>query len=190
MAEIDEGSVIKHECNKQLYNALMRGDEEKVIYLCQNIKEGPLHILTIHNDTVLHMATYTKQKDLVLNLLKLFPSQDNFLKLSTFQNDIGNTVLHEAVTSDRIVPAASEMLRICPGLLDMHNFRGETALFQAARYGKIRMFEFLDHQVKNFVESNHADYRDFHRRSDNTTILHISILSEHFGKYISKPFVF
>uniref|UniRef100_A0A5B7ALN6 PGG domain-containing protein n=1 Tax=Davidia involucrata TaxID=16924 RepID=A0A5B7ALN6_DAVIN len=167
--------------NKELYAALMSGDERKVIELCRQIPEGPLHILTIHNDTVLHMATYSKQKELVLNLLKEVP--ENQSDKLTHQNEIGNTILQEAATSNRIVPAAEEMLRRAPELLSMRNRNGETALFRAARFGKNDMFRFLDDQVNKILGSDHgreADRKAFYHRNDNTTILHISILNEYF----------
>ncbi|XP_059661987.1 ankyrin repeat-containing protein At5g02620-like isoform X2 [Cornus florida] len=179
MAHISDDA--KHTCNKELYDALITGDEDKVVELCRNIPEGPLHILTIHNDTVLHMATYSKQNDLVLKLLEEFPG--SHLDKMSLQNDIGNTILHEAATSNRNVPVAKEMLRREPKLLYMRNQGGETALFRAVRYGKKEMFEFLDGEViKKIFESEggEEDQEAFYRREDKTTILHMSILTEYF----------
>ncbi|KAL7244274.1 hypothetical protein ACSBR1_016499 [Camellia fascicularis] len=160
----------------------MRGDGNKVIEHCRKIPHGPLHILTIHNDTVLHMATYSKQKQLVLELLQLLPDKDR--KMIMAENDIGNTILHEAATCNRIVLAAKEMLRKTPELLRKKNKRGETALFRAARYGKMEMFKFLDDEVNRVCENERIEKtegcREFYQRDDNTTILHISILTEHF----------
>ncbi|XAR53820.1 hypothetical protein NMG60_11022509 [Bertholletia excelsa] len=129
------------------------------------------------------MATYSKQKNLVLNLLRQLPEADTH-KLAT-ENDIGNTILHESATSNRIVPAAGEMLRRAPELLELKNLRGETALFRAARYGKMQMFRFLDEQVKECPVSEEEEgmlegRRKFYQRDDKTNILHISILTEHF----------
>ncbi|KAA8515560.1 hypothetical protein F0562_018829 [Nyssa sinensis] len=170
----------KHGINKELYTALMNGDGGRVIELCRRIPEGPLHILTVHNDTVLHMATYSKQKDLVLELLRELP--ESHLDKMFHQNDIGNTILHEAATSNRIVPAAMEMLRRAPKLLSIHNKRGETALFRAARYGKIEMFEYLDGEVNKIFGSEGGEEarKSFYQRDDKTTVLHISILTEFF----------
>ncbi|THG17091.1 hypothetical protein TEA_008169 [Camellia sinensis var. sinensis] len=174
----------QHKTNRHLYEALMGGDGKKVIELCKQIPEGPLHILTIHNDTVLHMAIYSKQKQLVRDLLEELHNRD--IQNMTLQNDIGNTVLHEAATSNRIVLAAKEMLQKAPKLLSMHNRRGETALFRAARYGKLEMFKFLDGEVKRIFGSEGEEEVEeegrkvFYERDDKTTILHISILTEHF----------
>ncbi|KAI7999609.1 Ankyrin repeat-containing protein ITN1 [Camellia lanceoleosa] len=178
-----ENDEKKHELNRDLYSALMRGDGNKVIEHCKKIPHGPLHILTIHNDTVLHMATYSKQKELVLELLRLLPDKDR--KMIMAENDIGNTILHEAATCNKIVLAAKEMLRKTPELLRNKNKRGETALFRAARYGKMEMFKFLDDEVNRVCENERIEKtercREFYQRDDNTTILHISILTEHFG---------
>ncbi|XP_047311078.1 ankyrin repeat-containing protein At5g02620-like [Impatiens glandulifera] len=171
--------------DKNLYEALMKGEGEKVIEICKKYDEGPLHVVTIHNDTVLHMATYSKQKHLVLNLLKNLP--DHAMTKITTQNGIGNTILHEAATSNRIVPAALYMLERAPDLLEKRNKRGETALFRAARYGKAIMFRFLEAQVKDFLISKKFQGDElvearlkFYQRDDKTTILHISIITEHF----------
>ncbi|KAA8520155.1 hypothetical protein F0562_014411 [Nyssa sinensis] len=171
----------KHGYNKEMYAALMTGDGGRVIELCRRVPDGPLHILTIHNDTVLHMATYSKQKDLVLELLRELP--ENHLDKMTCQNDIGNTILHEAATSNRIVPAAMEMLRKAPKLLGIRNKRGETALFRAARYGKIEMFQFLDSEVNRIYgnEGREEVRKAFYQRDDKTTVLHMTILTEFFG---------
>ncbi|XAR53821.1 hypothetical protein NMG60_11022510 [Bertholletia excelsa] len=166
-----------------LYRALMSGNEKKVIELCKRVLEGPMHKLTIHEDTVLHMATYSKQKDLVLNLLRQWPEAKTN-KLTT-KNDTGNTILHEAATSNRLVPAAGEMLRRAPELLELKNLMGENALFRAARYGKMQMFKFLDEKFNECLASEGGVLEErrekFYQRNDETTILHISVLTEHFG---------
>ncbi|XP_028068437.1 ankyrin repeat-containing protein At5g02620-like isoform X1 [Camellia sinensis] len=186
-----ENEEKNHELNRDLYSALMRGDGNKVIEHCKNIPQGPLHKLTIHKDTVLHMATYSKQKQLVLQLLQLLPDEDSNEDIMA-ENDIGNTILHEAATCNTIVLAAKEMLRKAPELLRKKNKRGETALFRAARYGKMEMFKFLDDEVNRVCENERIEETkrctEFYQRKDNTTILHISILTEHFDLafYIAK----
>ncbi|XP_028068438.1 ankyrin repeat-containing protein At5g02620-like isoform X2 [Camellia sinensis] len=187
-----ENEEKNHELNRDLYSALMRGDGNKVIEHCKNIPQGPLHKLTIHKDTVLHMATYSKQKQLVLQLLQLLPDEDSNEDIMA-ENDIGNTILHEAATCNTIVLAAKEMLRKAPELLRKKNKRGETALFRAARYGKMEMFKFLDDEVNRVCENERIEETkrctEFYQRKDNTTILHISILTEHFGVSIEDTYM-
>ncbi|XP_052184033.1 uncharacterized protein LOC127796032 isoform X3 [Diospyros lotus] len=186
MALSGEDGYLSFQSN--LYEALMSGDENRVIQLCERVPEGPLYPLTIHNDTVLHMATYSKQENLVLRLLDKLPQSQNG-KMDA-KNDIGNTILHEAATSSKIVPAARAMLGRAPYLLEMRNERGETALFRAARYGKMEMFRFLDEQVKESFKSKEEEkvdkelfekaLKEMYVRDDKTTVLHICVLTEHF----------
>ncbi|KAL7216041.1 hypothetical protein ACSBR1_028064 [Camellia fascicularis] len=167
--------------SKEIYIALMREEADKVLELCKEFQDGPLHVITIHKDTVLHMATYSKQTDLVLELLKMVSA--NHLHKMTHQNGVGNTILHEAATSDKLVPAAREMLRMAPQLLDVCNCFNETALYRAARFGKLDMFKLLDHevnQIRRTVRDIEAYSKAFYQKKDNDTILHTSIVMEEF----------
>ncbi|KAL7213609.1 hypothetical protein ACSBR2_016189 [Camellia fascicularis] len=174
----------RHIKNRELYRALLSGNENRVIELCKQVQNGPLHELTIHHDTVLHMATYGKQEELVLSLLREVPETENHMLEA--KNDIGNTILHEAATSNKLIPAAQEMLRRVPTLLHERNRSGETALARAARYGKMEMFKFLDCEVKRTFmsdgkeEDGEEGHIDFYRRDDKSTILHGAVYSEHF----------
>ncbi|KAI7999313.1 Ankyrin repeat-containing protein [Camellia lanceoleosa] len=130
------------------------------------------------------MATYSEQTQLVLELLQLLPDKDSN-EMIMAENDIGNTMLHEAAACNRTVVVAKEMLRKAPELLRKKNKRGETALFRAARYGKMEMFKFLDDEVNRVCENDGIEEtegcREFYQRDDNTTILHVSTLAGHFG---------
>uniref|UniRef100_A0A7N2LT09 Uncharacterized protein n=1 Tax=Quercus lobata TaxID=97700 RepID=A0A7N2LT09_QUELO len=55
---------------RELYNAILKEDVGKVIELCEGFDDHAMHGLTIHGDTVLHVATYSKQTGLVLRLLE------------------------------------------------------------------------------------------------------------------------
>ncbi|KAL7604503.1 ankyrin repeat-containing protein At5g02620 [Lactuca sativa] len=162
--------------NANLYEALMSQTDDKVIELCKRIPKGPLHTLTIHEDTVLHMATYHKKTDLVLKLLDMVSECDTH-KL-TWQNNGGNTILHETGTNNKTVKVAVELLRRAPMLLNMTNKEGETALFYAARHGKTRPFRFLHDEVRRAIQG--PDLATFLRRDDQFTILHIAVLSRNY----------
>ncbi|CAH1423745.1 unnamed protein product [Lactuca virosa] len=162
--------------NSQLYEALMQKDDDKVLDICASIPKGPLHTVTIHEDTVIHIATYHKKNDLVLQLLNMVPLCDSH-KL-TWQNNGGSTILHEAGTNNRTVVAAAEMLRRAPMLLSMSNKQGETALFYAARHGKTKIFKFLHDQVTKTNQG--PDLKTFLLRDDRSTILHLAILSRNY----------
>ncbi|CAK7351521.1 unnamed protein product [Dovyalis caffra] len=165
----------KQKINGHLYHALMTGDKKKVADLCQRIPDHALHVITVNDDTVLHMATYAKEATLVEKLLDELP--DHHVDKLTRQNRVGNTILHETATSNHAVAVADKLLKRAPGLLGMRNHNGETALFRAARYGKTDMFNTLAAKVSAYDEDSLQFYV---QRSDKTTILHIAILSEHF----------
>jgi ankyrin repeat protein len=167
-----------HRLNAELYHALLKedADPEKVKQLCAEVDERGLHILTIHDDTVLQAATYSRQTDLVLSLLDALPVCH--LDKMTRQNHNGNTILHDAATSNQSIKVAEKVLEKAPGLLCMRNHLGETALFQAVRYGKQEMFDFLVKRIDSYPEANK---QLFLQRSDKTTILHMAILGQHFG---------
>ena len=116
----------KHRLNALVYDALRREDEEKVIKLCEDFEEQGLHILTVHDDTVLQAATYAKKPTLVLRLLQELPDR-HFDKL-TRQNLAGNSILHETAISNQSLEVAKKVLEKAPGLLCMRNNLGETAL--------------------------------------------------------------
>lgn len=168
--------------NANLYEALMSQTDDKVIELCKRIPKGPLHTLTIHEDTVLHMATYHKKTDLVLKLLDMVSECDTH-KL-TWQNNGGNTILHETSTNNKTVKVAVELLRRVPMLLNMTNKEGETALFYAARHGKTKPFRFLHDEVSRAIQG--PDLATFLRRDDQFTILHIAVLSRNYSKCVSQ----
>ncbi|XP_071709711.1 uncharacterized protein [Rutidosis leptorrhynchoides] len=161
--------------NAELYQALMTEDNARVIHICRIIPKGPLHTVTIHNDTVLHMATYHKNVDLALQLLDLVTPCD-YHKL-TWQNNGGNTILHETGTNSGTVKIAEELLRKAPMLLNITNREGETALFYAARHGKTKPFNFLHEECRAIAA---AHYKTFLKRDDGFTILHIGILSRNY----------
>lgn len=141
-------------------------------------------MVTIHEDTVLHLATYSKQVNLVLELLERVP-HDQLYKLRR-PNKIGNTILHEASTLDILVPAAKEMLLKAPDLLYMRNTYGETPLYRSVSYGKIRMFKFLDDEIKKRKQITKVDVEPdregYYQMPEKTTILHTAVVIEKFGK--------
>lgn len=165
--------------NGELYNALLKEEMENVIKLCERVPDRAMHVVTIHKDTVLHLATYSKQAELVHRLMQALP--DHLTEKMTCKNDTGNTVLHEAATLDDCsVGIAKKMLEKAPKLLNICNELGESVLFQAARYGKTRIFNFLAFEILKY---DVAEQKRFSQRTDKTTMLHIAILAHHFGKF-------
>ncbi|KAL5831148.1 hypothetical protein ACOSQ4_016502 [Xanthoceras sorbifolium] len=169
--------IDKHKINSELYHALMISeDEKKVIELCRKVSDHALHILTIHDDTVIHMAVYSKKTDLVLKLLDELP--EVYLDKMTRQNRAGQTILHQTATSNHALPVAEKVLKKAPGLLGMRNNNGETALFQSARYGKTEIFNFLAGKISAYDRTSKLPF--LQRSTDKTTVLHMSILTQHY----------
>ena len=163
----------------KLYDAILKEDVEKVKELCERFADHAMHRLTIHEDTVLHVATYSKQTGLVLRLLEALPHH-HIHKITTSKNVSGNTVLHEVATLDDCsVEVATKILEKAPELLSMRNELGESVLFQSARYGKIKIFNFLADKISKYDEDT---LKSLIQRNDKTTILHIAILAHQFGK--------
>ena len=91
MADMDDAKRI-HQLNGALYRALMEKKPKDVLGCFKSLPEdeGPLHKITIHKDTVLHMACYSKQRDLALELLQLLPPSVNQWLANT-KKDVDNT---------------------------------------------------------------------------------------------------
>ncbi|KAG5545368.1 hypothetical protein RHGRI_017743 [Rhododendron griersonianum] len=175
MAEI----AVDDEDSRELYIALVQGKSERVLELCQNFPDGPFQVVTIHDDTVLHVATSCKRVDLVHELLKMV-SVDQLDKL-TLQNNVGNTILHEASTSDKLVQAAKEMLIKAPELLNIRNDFDVTPLYRSVEFGRMNMFKFLDDLIRRQKQTTdqegdlEADPEVYYRRNSKVTVLHTAV---------------
>ena len=176
-----------HKLNSLLFNALKDKNTNEVIQLCQIAPDGPLHITGIHKDTVLHLACYSKQKDLAVKLVRLLPNNLN-RRLTEFENDVGNTLLHETATTNKMRYVATLLLAKEPKLLAAKNAQGETPLFRAARFGKIRLFKLLANEVDK--DNDEERRKDQFHSEDKTSILHIAIIAEHFGEFHKSLFFF
>ncbi|KAH7861292.1 hypothetical protein Vadar_024255 [Vaccinium darrowii] len=175
-------SEIEDQATRKAYRALLQKEaKEVVLEQCKKFSDGPFHLLTIHKDTVLQVATSCKRADLVHELLKMVPD-DQRHKL-THKNQVGNTILHEASTSNKLVPAAEEMLNKAPDLLNMRNNFGETPLYRSVVFGKMEMFEFLDQQIrkgKPIIDQRELERFHFYNKS-KTNILHAAVTNRTFG---------
>ena len=166
----------KHSLNAKLYKALENNETETVSQMCEEVDEHGLHILTILDNTVLHMATYANKSELVLRLLQELPNH-HLDKLGR-QNQLGDTILYmTAISNDKTHEVARKLLEKAPGLLCMHSNLGETALFWSVRYDNKEMFHYF---AKNILGYEYENQILFIQRTDKTTILHIAILSKNF----------
>ncbi|XP_056694762.1 protein ACCELERATED CELL DEATH 6 isoform X2 [Spinacia oleracea] len=98
-------------------------------------------------------------------------------------NAWGDTILHDASTSNKGLDLARKLLQKVPELLLARNKSGESSVFRATRYGRRKIFEFLAEEVDKFCDSDsnkEFDHLYFFQRDDNTTILHMAILTRNF----------
>lgn len=158
-----------------LYQALITKNQSDVLSRVPDDK-GSMHVVNIHEDSVLHVALFSMQVDLVDKLLDKLPKD---LTLMMNANATGNTILHEAATCDKFQSVAKRMLKLKPQLLTAMNKNKETPLFRAARYGQIKMFKLFDDKLKRTWGDEKA--KECHKKGDGSTILHAAIDAEHFG---------
>ncbi|KAL6333867.1 hypothetical protein AAG906_031166 [Vitis piasezkii] len=152
---------IRQESIADLYKALMKKDYENVAKVCHKLPEGPLQRISLHNDTVLHVAAHAAQSDVVLDLLNMLPKDLN------------------PATSHGMIDVTEELLRRDAGLLIACNNLGEKPIFCAARYGQTSMFDFLAWKM-GLGQQSPEDCKAHLQRNDGTTVLHISIATECF----------
>ncbi|GAA0142692.1 hypothetical protein LIER_42736 [Lithospermum erythrorhizon] len=170
----------------EAYDAIMdHGKDNKLIKICQLLPDGPLHKITMHGSTILHKAAYSKQKKLVSELLDMVFSNKKYQDLITRRDEKAcATFLHEMATSDEMVDAAQRVLAREPTMQYELNERGETPLFRSACYGKKDMFHFLHEEMKKDLGNVEQLKEFFKRPRDGSTILHMTVIAEHFGNNI------
>ncbi|XP_010666482.2 uncharacterized protein LOC104883632 [Beta vulgaris subsp. vulgaris] len=159
-----------------------RKKNEDVKKLCKETELGPLFVCNIQNNTVLHLACYFKNFELANDLLDSMPESSLDLLLVK-RNAWGSTVLHDASTSKHELGVVflKKLFHRVPTLLAQRTNMGETALFQAIRYGKRNVYKLLIEEVRKLcnIYTGH-DYLHYLRREDHTNVLHLAILTRRF----------
>ncbi|KAK1393309.1 hypothetical protein POM88_012365 [Heracleum sosnowskyi] len=123
-----------------IYRALTQKDGRKVRELCQGYPEGPFLALTQRRDSVLQKALYSRQVDLVLDLLadaKQRWQHDFHKKLGEHVNIRKNNILHVAATHDSCIQAAIKILEYADHLITSQNDVGESPILLAVRVGLV-----------------------------------------------------
>ncbi|KAK9683568.1 hypothetical protein RND81_10G150300 [Saponaria officinalis] len=184
--DIESGE--RYEATKSLYKALYgesESDARHVLEECGKLSNGALHVFTLHNNTPLHKTCYIKNYDLANKLLDQLPPDFPISRLM-FQNSCGNSLLHDSSTSNKGVEFITKLLTKAPGMLHQKNRWGETAAFQAVRYGRRHVFLYLVDKIDKLCAcpQNGFDHLYFFQRHDKTTILHMAILT---GYYEGEP---
>lgn len=159
-------------------------DEEQILQNCIKTMEGALLYCSLHYSTVLHVACSFKKFELAKKLLEIMDA--NKLSILPDRTDAwGDTVLHSAATSNKGIDVVRFLMDRVPYLLCQRNHRDESCVFNAIRYGKRKMFYFLAQEVDKFCVLNpQYDLLHFFLNRDNTTILHMAILTRQFGEFL------
>ena len=104
-------------------------------------------------------------------------------QLTAKDNNVDSSILHEVTASDTMKNEATKMVETDPELLLARNKLGETPIFCAAQHGQTEMFKFLAGKMK-LDERSPEDAKQYLRRNDKTTVLHISVVIECFDEFI------
>lgn len=183
---------------EKVYAALTRRDSEKVRELCSKhrTKAGPFLKLTERRQSVLQKALYSTQVDLVLKLLedaeKRWGRRNIERKLVMDVTANQDTIIHVAATHDDCIPAVEKIFNWTTQLLFYYNNKGESPIFNAVRYGQLKMFDFLNREyIKAFPDDE--DRLSMYTATDESSskgkyynILHVAIYNEHFGMFLFK----
>ncbi|KAM7262830.1 hypothetical protein ACFE04_000513 [Oxalis oulophora] len=160
---------------RELYDNIMKGDVVAVNKFYNKIKQDPPRNLTVHKDTVLHMAIVMRHENVAKEILKNhIRDQSTLLQPNVF----GDTILHEAAATP-MTGFVTELLSREPRLLSIPNINGEMPLFKAAYFGQTDMFKLLAEEVDKIGITDNVKLH-LTRESDKATILHITILAEFF----------
>lgn len=177
------------------YQAFIDGDWERLKSFVEQNTETVVYPLTVNKDTALHIAVYSGSTSLLSSIVAIAKRvAENSEKISPFliKNEYGNTALHEAAAAGDV--AAAKLLLNCERtLLDIKNKLGETPLYRAAAFGKTEMVKFIAAEIirsREEILQTHRQrapsFMSIHgKRDDSTSILHIAVQAEHFGKFIS-----
>ncbi|XP_038887507.1 uncharacterized protein LOC120077630 isoform X2 [Benincasa hispida] len=166
--------MMKGELQDYLYRNVKRRNWERVIAKCEEEIEALYLWLTEAMDTILHLAVYDNNFDVVDRLVRLIcrSQKEEILKL---KNERKNTPLH--------VAAAIGCVRMCQvigsvnkELVDERNKDGETPLFLAALHGHKKPFYCL----YDFCSMDPDRAAANCRRNNGDTILHHVLRTEQF----------
>ncbi|GLT50510.1 hypothetical protein SLA2020_239930 [Shorea laevis] len=161
------------------YVKALSNDWESIKTLYQTKRGALFHSVTPCGDTVFHIAAYMGSTELLQVLFEMVPASRKG-EVMMMKDMHGNTLLHEAATSNK-VDAAKFFIENAHGeratMLMSQNDSGETPLYRAAALGIKATVEYLANEVEN-AEGNLQD--NFTRGCDNLSILHIAIMNEQF----------
>nr|TKR68720.1 uncharacterized protein D5086_0000310010 [Populus alba] len=162
----------------------MKGDWQCMIKYCQEHFEKIHCPVTPSNDTVLHLAVYSKTEHPLKDLLEIMKKRELPLTETEFlkkRNKFGNTALHEATIYGKY-EAVRLLVERCPELLSISNDFGETPLFTAAEFAETEIVEFLIRSKPGQCVDDNGRLlpTHSHRTVDELSILSAAIIGQKF----------
>lgn len=176
---------------KEAYESAMKENWEAMV----DFYESGLNTMatmapvTVARDSALHVAVDSKKAYPLNVLLRIieesFPvdieSEPGISYPVFVVNAYGNTVLHQAATVGNY-EAVKLLAEKFPDLAKKTNEIGETPLFRAASFGETKIVDYLANKVPGQIEGDGKLSSVHRKRSTGTSILHVAVQGEHFGK--------
>ncbi|KAK7350562.1 hypothetical protein VNO77_09321 [Canavalia gladiata] len=162
------------------FKKIMKDDKKKL-----------LEWFDLFGNTPIHVATRSNNPQLLKELLDMVPEEDRWQALCK-ENREGNIVLHEIIFCKKVQMAdvvfefeknlkpwskeeTSEEKK--GSLVEFTNHKGESPLFRAAKYGKLKM---LKHMANYIATNKIGDIRTHFHRADQYSALHASVIGQYF----------
>ncbi|XP_027337036.1 uncharacterized protein LOC113850666 [Abrus precatorius] len=176
---------------KDAQKAAMRNQWQEFKKIMKEDKKNLLEWFDLFGNTALHVATRSNNPQLLKELLEMVPKEERWQALCKGNRE-GNTILHDIVFCKKVKMADvvfefEKDLQPWPkeevseqnkgSLIEFTNHKGETPLFRAAKYGKLKM---LKHMAKYIAIHDLGDIRNHFHRADNYSALHASVIAQYF----------
>ncbi|GKU89902.1 hypothetical protein SLEP1_g3974 [Rubroshorea leprosula] len=165
---------------KECYENAMKNEWESIKTMYRNCRFALYDGLTLSGDTVFHIAASKGSIELLQALFEMVPTYKKW-DVVMMEDIYGNTLLHEAATSNK-VDAAKFLVENAHGerltMLTKPNNSGETPMYRAAAFGIKATVEYMANEVEKEMGSLQAAI--FTKTNDNLSILQIAIINENF----------
>ncbi|EXB86897.1 hypothetical protein L484_007320 [Morus notabilis] len=176
---------------KELFEHIRKGEWNQVVEVHERDREAfTTRIASYTGDTAFLLAISEGKEGIVEKLVALINNWDKITpskakEIVGFQNEKGRTSLHAAAgTGSKTL--CELIARVDPSLVVARDYKGESPVFRAVRYGRMQVFLFL-HDLALAHRAHRADRAHTSLSSirycwndDDQTILHNAIIRENF----------
>ncbi|KAJ8749511.1 hypothetical protein K2173_025706 [Erythroxylum novogranatense] len=161
---------------KILFELVMKAEWKKVVEKYRENANSYDVQITKSKDTVLHIAVFDGQEEIVVELVSVMlrECKDRAMSALATQNEQGDTPLHIAASLGS-VKMCKCIAKANSSLLTTPNHNSDTPLFLAVRHGKEEAFHCLYYSL--LPDQRHRIFRG----NGGDTILHAAIAGEYFN---------